>query len=145
MNVQIISTVEECFFTEAEFYNTLIETTYTLGNEKETISLPKVTASPECGIEPVIKNVAIVDVSLPDGFTREQLIDHTDKKIIIKEQINLVLLKQQASFKVTAETEEGLPLTLDLEILYTSDGPWFEKAADVPDITCSPEDQGWSF
>ena len=140
MSVQIISTVEECFFTEAEFNDTLIVTTYNLGNVTAEISFPKVTASPYCGIDPVIKNVAIVDVSLPDGFTREQLIDVTDKEVNIKKQVNLSLLKQQASFKVTAETEEGLPLTLDLEILYDSDGPWFEKADDVPDITCSSLD-----
>ena len=71
MSVQIISTVEECFFEEAEFIKPLLSMTYNLGNESPTIDLPDVTASPDCGIDPVIKNTAIFDVSLPDGFTQQ--------------------------------------------------------------------------
>ena len=37
-------------------------------------------------------------------------------------------------------------MSIDFEVLYTTDGPWFSKSAEAPPaLKCSKEDQGWSF
>ena len=69
MDVQIISDIEECFFSSAEFEQQLMSTTYLLGQEDTEVELPEILATPKCGFDPAITNFVIQPRTLPKGYT----------------------------------------------------------------------------
>ena len=71
MDVQIISDIEECFFSSAEFEQQLMSTTYLLGQEDTDVQLPEILATPNCGFDPEVKNFVIQSKTLPMGYTMD--------------------------------------------------------------------------
>ena len=148
MIVQIISNIAECFFSSASFEESLVTVTYLLGPSDQIVYLPFLNAKPDCGFRPKVVTYAISEREIPTGFEKwEQLISFDKESLIVtvKEQQNLILLRQQAAFTLALGTEEGINIELDLNIEYDSDGPWFVIPGQIPDITCTEQDKGWLF
>ena len=104
--------------------------------------------SPECGFDPEITKFALSPISMPNGFTFDQLVSFDQARLAFKvqEQTDFTLIDEIAQVQVELETTEGLKIYAALIVSYQPNGPWLEDyTAQVPDITCSNEDKEWIF
>ena len=74
MSIRIISVVEECKFDVFAFSESHISHDFIIGSDSLTLDVPSVKIEPDCGYVPTITDYNLSPISLPAGFTLEQLI-----------------------------------------------------------------------
>ena len=81
MNVQVVTTIEECVFNSTSFENTVYYVEKYIGQEPTTIDLSKTRVTPDCGFAPVIESYVLDPLSIPEDVSVETLMSF-DKSMI---------------------------------------------------------------
>ena len=74
MKIRITSVVKECKFDLLAFSKSHIGHNFIIGSDSLTLDVPNVKVEPDCGYAPTIADYNLSPISLPAGFTLDQLI-----------------------------------------------------------------------
>ena len=125
MSVRITSVIEECVFDVVVFSETHINHKFLIGRDSMSIKAPRVMSKPNCGYKPKIASYSISPISLPEGFTLEQLItiDSLEDSYRIESTKNLALYRKEVFFKIIGLSPGYPDLEAEISVYYDSDGP----------------------
>ena len=148
MDVEILSSVTECVFTNISFATSSIIKSYALGEESFTVNIPSLVSSPNCGYKPetVVESQLVLNKEIPAGINVEDYIkvDFTTNTINVLKTMNFLLKDKSISITITY-TAMGISFEMIFVVNYISNGPSFAEIVTPKNITCTAADAGWSM
>lgn len=148
MDVQIISQVDECVYKRASFATQKVDAKYTLGSADLVVKLPEILFWPDCRLDSLaIISIEALAQETPDKLPFDSIVklEKEQLQVTILKQTSLSILDQHVYAILKVRTNVGLSISLDFSVKFDSGGPWFVSTPEVPEITCSKQDKGWSF
>ena len=123
---------------------------YTIGQADSKVPLPNFLVEPDCGFEPSINNIIVQPgEDLPEGTLLEKIVDFdkTTMSFIVKRNENFEMIGKKVAIFLTLDfIDFDGDAVYKLFINYQTKGPEFANSnIDIPDITCSAEDEKWEF
>ena len=117
------------------------------GESPIKIAMPKINVPNNCGLAPKVVEVKLIPSLVPDSYNFSDLIEFDPNTVTMKvlKTNDLNLLNEEVSAVLKVKIQEGIELNTKLIVLYSSNGPEFDRKAEPKSITCSPKDKDWSF
>ena len=150
MNVQILLTINECYFLDINFQTDAMIVDFDMNGNSQEINLPTIETNPVCDFDIELDQFELDASNIPLNITVTDLFEFNLRTttLTIKTQSDAALVEQSISLTITitsSQTSQPFSITLQVnyyEDLLTSEGG---DSVQVPDITCSESDLDWSF
>lgn len=129
VKVKIMAEVSTCNIFDIRLAQKVLVETYLIGDPMQTVSLPNWKLPSGCGDQkPVITNATLSVVQVPEGLSAESLVtyDEAAQIFVIQHSWDLQMYEKSVLLKLSVKTDLGVEDSLELNVLYSTEGPEFD-------------------